>query len=386
MIRKIDDIRRFEELKGEWSRLLEASASNCLFLTWEWLYTWWKHLAGNRKLSILTVHSGGELTAIAPLALRPPRYDRFFLPLPSLEFLGRGTVGSDYLDLIIRHGHEEESALALADFLAKERLMAELAQLKRDGAAAAALTLPLRQRGWRISQAKTDICPFIKIAGHTWESFLRTLGAEHRYNVKRRLRKLADQYEVRFEQIRSEDRLREALPLLVALHNLRWRHQGGSDAFHGSAILAFHQELGQLALRRGWLRLFVLWLGETPAAALYGFNYNRTFSFYQAGFDPRFSKHSVGLVTMGLAIQSAIEEGADEYDLLHGDEEYKFQWAREARELERMELYPPNGRGLLYRGAVEATRAARRFARRVLPHALTERLTERMTAGGHIGI
>src|SRR5207245_8162107 len=109
-----------------------------------------------------------------------------------------------------------------------------------------------------------------------------------------------------------------------------------------------------------------------PAAVLYVFRYNRVFYYFQAGFDPTYGKYSVGLVTMGLAIKSAIEEGVEEYDLLHGDEPYKFHWARAARELGRLELYPPGARGLLYKGTLEVSRATRRVARRVLPKTLAD--------------
>ena len=65
----------------------EASDSDCLFLTWEWLFTWWKHLAGDRQLAILAVRSGGKLVALAPFCLRPASLSRR-RPLPVLEFLG----------------------------------------------------------------------------------------------------------------------------------------------------------------------------------------------------------------------------------------------------------------------------------------------------------
>src|SRR2546425_5977022 len=87
VIERIEDLGGFEKLKDEWTELLDASASNCLFLTWEWLYTWWKHLSAGRRLCLLTVRSGGELLAIAPLALRPPQPIRL-VPFHSLEFLG----------------------------------------------------------------------------------------------------------------------------------------------------------------------------------------------------------------------------------------------------------------------------------------------------------
>lgn len=366
MVERIEDIASFEKLREEWNELLEASASNSLFLTWEWLYTWWKHLSERRKLLIIAVRSGRELVAVAPLAVSPYRVTRL-LPFRSLEFMGTGSVGSDYLDFIIKRGREGEALEALAEHLAGGKLMLDLAQLNRNSCLAAGLSGKLGLRGWGCSEKATDICPFIPLSGHSWQSYLATLGGEHRYNVQRRLKNLTKQFDVRFEQAESEEQRRQALALLVSLHNMRWRERGGSNAFHAPGLVAFHDELSRLALERGWLRLFVLWLDGKPAASLYGFRYQRVFSFYQSGFDPSYSKHSVGLVTMGLAIKRAIEEGAEEYDLLHGDERYKFQWAREARELGRVELYPPRLRGLLYRKTMAFSRTARQMARRLRP-------------------
>lgn len=380
MVEVIEDTASFERLREEWNELLEASASDCLFLTWEWLHTWWKHLSEDRRLFIIAVRSGRELIAIAPLAVRPRKLTRL-LPFRSLEFLGIGSVGSDYLDLVIRRGREHEALQALAKYLADGKLTLELTQVNRSSCLATALAAQLGQRGWRRSEATTDICPFIRLSGHSWQSYLATFDHKHRYNFQRTLKNLTKQFDVRFEQAVSEEQRREALSLLVALHNMRWRERSGSTAFHTLGLLSFHEELSQLALERGWLRLFVFWLDGKPAASLYGFRYHRTFYFYQSGFDPSYSKHSIGQVTVGLTIQRAIEEGAEEYDLLHGDEPYKFYWAREAREIGRLELYPPNARGLLYKQALWLSRATRRMGRRVLPKTITDRIAR----GGRIG-
>jgi CelD/BcsL family acetyltransferase involved in cellulose biosynthesis len=373
MIERIEDASGFEKLREEWTELLDASASNCLFLTWEWLYSWWTHLSEGRRLHLVTVRSDGKLIAIAPLTLRPPRLIRL-MPFRSLEFLGSGIIGSDYLDFIVRVGKEQDACRALAEYLRHGKLMLELTQLERRSCLAETFAAELKWRGWSLSETKTQVCPFIKLSGHTWQSYLATLGPEHRYNFGRRLKNLMKQFEVRFEQVRSEEQRREALSLLIALHNLRWRNRGCSEAFYTADLVSLHDELSRLALEQGWLRLFVLRLDGKPAAALYGFSYRRVFYYFQAGFDPLYGKYSVGLVTMGLAIKSAIEEGVEEYDLLHGDEPYKFHWARAARELGRLELYPPGARGLLYKGTLEVSRATRRMARRVLPRSLADRI------------
>lgn len=379
-VQTIEDPDGFEGLAGEWTELLRASAANSLFMTWEWLWTWWKHLAEGRRLFLITVRRGGELAAIAPFVLRSWNLAGV-IPCRSLEFLGTGSVGSDYLDLIIRRGEESDVCRLLADYLENERLMVLLNQLNRQSSLAAGLAAELQARGWGGSEAKINVCPFINLSGHTWPSYLASLGPEHRYNFQRRLKNLTKQANVEFKSVRSEEQRRKALANLIALHHQRWQDRGGSDGLHKPSLLAFHEELSRLALERDWLRLFLLLVDGQPAASLYGFRYHRTFYFYQSGFDPRYSKHSVGLVAMGLAIKSAIEEGAEEYDLLHGAESYKFLWAREARELGRVELYPPYAGGVIRQRAVELNRAAKRLARRAIQHAVADRLSSVRRAG-----
>jgi CelD/BcsL family acetyltransferase involved in cellulose biosynthesis len=365
-VETVTDAPGFAALQQEWDRLLQSSDSDGLFLTWEWLYTWWKHLAGDRELSILTVRCERELVALAPCALRLASLLRR-RPLPVLEFLGAGLVGSDYLDLIVRRGREPEVRRALASHLVGKRLMLKWTQLKRSGCSAAGVAAALGENGWSVAEAATNTCPFIPLAGRSWDSYLATLGAEHRYNFHRKWKRLNRDYTVQFEQVRTPAQCREEIDLVISQHNLRWQDRGGSDAFHAPGLVAFHQEFSQVALDRGWLRLYVLRLDGKPAACLYGFLYHRTFYFYQSGFDAAYVKHSVGLVTMGLAIQSAIDEGAEEYDLLHGNEAYKSHWSCDSRELGRLEAYPPRVLGWISRSSVELERASRRFARRMLP-------------------
>jgi len=364
-VERIAGVPEFLALRDEWNELLQASESECLFLTWEWLYTWWKHLAGDRQLSIRVVRRRGQLIALAPFCLRPPSLSQLRV-LPVLEFLGNGCVGSDYLDFIVRRGCESEASRVFASELADERVVLDWRQLRRGSCAAAGVAAELGERDWSVSDTVTNTCPFISLAGMTWEAYLATLGAEHRYNFNRKWKRLNRDYTVQFEQVHTEEQCRESMDLVMELHNMRWRDRGGSDAFDTPGLVAFHREFSRLALDRGWLRLYVLRLNRQPAACLYGFLYGPTFYFYQSGFDSAYQKQSVGLVSMGLGIQHAIEEGAEEYDLLHGDEEYKSHWSRESRELSRLELYPPGGMGRICRGAAGFERASRRLARRVI--------------------
>jgi CelD/BcsL family acetyltransferase involved in cellulose biosynthesis len=369
----------FAQLSEEWDAALRASAADSFFLTFDWLHTWWRHFGSGRRLFLLTVRRGVELVAVAPFAIAPPRLDRL-VPFRSLEFLGAGSAGSDYLDVFARPECEAEVARILGDHLARHSFMLQLGRVRPGVSLASRVAAALEGQGWTHRETPHEVCPFIPLGGHTWESYLSGLGSAHRYNVQRRLRNLYRRYAVELHRVATEEERGPALARLFQLHDARWRPRGGSDGFGSENELAFHDEVTRRALAGGRLRLFELRLDGRPAASLYGFRHGGTFSFYQSGFDPAFTKDSVGLVMMSLAIQSAIEEGAVEYDFLHGDEAYKFQWARDARPLARLEIFPPRLRGLLCQQAVALGRVARRTARRILPEPMTGRRTAGLRA------
>src|SRR5262245_60013268 len=106
-IDRITDREAFTALREEWSDLLASSEADCVFLTWEWLHTWWNLLAAGRQLHLITVRSDGRLVGLLPLLVTPPDWRRL-IPFRRFEFLGAGSVGSDYLDAIVRSGWERD--------------------------------------------------------------------------------------------------------------------------------------------------------------------------------------------------------------------------------------------------------------------------------------
>ena len=349
-------VEGLEALRDEWDELLAASPADGLFLSWEWLSCWWRHLGAGRELALVAVRRGDRLAAVAPLARGSGRWR--FAP-PAVGLLGTGTVGSDYLDVVARAGEELRATERIADQLERRPEIVELAQLERGRTSAALLTRTLERRGWRSLARPTGICPWIDLAGRSWEEYVADLGASHRANLRRRTRKLERRYRVEFQEVTNARELPAALAELVRLHRLRWRPRGGSDGLEAPELIAFHQDFARAALDRGWLRLYLLRLDGEPAAALYGFRYGGRFLFYQSGFDPRFADDAVGMICMARSIRAAIEEGAQEYDLLHGDEPYKFLWADRRRQLERIELFPPTAAARLEHGRRRLVRAAK---------------------------
>jgi CelD/BcsL family acetyltransferase involved in cellulose biosynthesis len=361
----IEDVAGLERLRPEWNELLRESDADGFFMTPEWLFTWWKHLAQGRRLHVLTVRDGTELIGIAPFTIRPTQIGAHPM-FRCFELLGTGLAGSDYLDLVVRPGREELVLATLCDRIAGDSRAFTLRRM-RAGSHAERLAGMLAGREWLVTTADDEVAPFVAFGGRSFDKYLADLGSAHRYAFRRRLRGLEKRYHVALERVEQEAERPQALEALITLHGARWKDRpASSEAFSNPALVAFHDEVTRIALERGWLRLYLLRLDGVAAAGLYGFRHRQSFYFYQSGFDPAYAKQSVGLVTMGLVMRAAIEEGIAEFDLLHGTEDYKRHWTRENRALRRADIYPPGVRGWLYRSSAELERQARRFARRAI--------------------
>jgi CelD/BcsL family acetyltransferase involved in cellulose biosynthesis len=361
-VQVVEEAAGFEALRSEWNSLLAASAANCPFLTWEWLFTWWTHLAGQSKLKLFVVHIGEELVAIAPLRLSG------LLPwLSKLEFLGTGGAGSDYLDLIVRRGFELEAVDALAGAIESRGLGLHLTHL-RPSALAVRLARRLESHGWTAREADDGVCPVIHLAGHTWDTYLASRGSNHRANVRRRLKGVGLKFDVRFEQAATTAQRLELLTALASFHDARFngdKSDKGSTAFQSDDLMDFHRDVTALALDANWLRMYALYLEEQLAGVMYAFSYGGRFYFYQHGFDQTYRDYSPGLLLMALTINTAIAEGAAEFDLLWGVETYKFLWADDLHTLRRLDLFPARFGGRISQLEWDVESMARSFARRL---------------------
>jgi CelD/BcsL family acetyltransferase involved in cellulose biosynthesis len=354
----IADARAFELLRDEWNALLDASGSWNPFLTWEWMWAWWAHLRDAATLNIVTVRSGGRLIAIAPLMI----VRRGLSVPPRLEFIGVGS-GADYLDVIVRTGDEAVALAALARAVDAQQLALQFDNLP-PSPMSARLWRELAGNGWTAIEGNPDVCPFIDLSGHSWDSYLASLGSSHRANVRRRLRALAAAFDMRFAVVESHEVRRVALEELFKFHDQRWTC-GGSTAFSTTPLRAFHQDLTRSALDRGWLRMYTLSLDNTLVGAMYGFARDGRFYFYQHGTDAAYARYSLGLVLMGLTVRAAIDDGVREFDMLYGHEAYKKLWAAHQRPLGRLMLFPPRLAGRWLQRRAETRQAVRAFVRRL---------------------
>ena len=69
-IRQISSTQEFESLKENWGTLLQKNYTQSAFLSWEWLFSWWKIFSQEKSLWLVTAWKLNHLIGIAPLMLK----------------------------------------------------------------------------------------------------------------------------------------------------------------------------------------------------------------------------------------------------------------------------------------------------------------------------
>lgn len=331
-IKKISTRNEFSKLKGDWAALLKKSKSDTVFLTWEWLYTWWEYFSGNKQLFILTVHDENEnLVGIAPLCMDKKKLGKIPV-LNYIKFLGTMPISSDHLDFIIHQGMEWKTLEAIFGYLFQENKwdMCLLSNIPVSSLTGKFLKEILKNKS--LHSEISQVCPYITLPARI-DDFYSSLSGNRRNTIKRRRRNLHKRYEG-FECVtwESTDDIDDAMESLFELHEKRWmavKHKGNLAR---NEVREFHKKIARIFLSSDMLRLYFLRIRGNDVATLYTFKYNNKLFYYQGGWDPEWSKDRVGNVLTNLVIEDAINKGYSEYDFLRGTEDYKTRLTDKKRE------------------------------------------------------
>lgn len=233
-----------------------------------------------------------------------------------------------------------------------ERLWEKITALSRahDGAhlaqipAESPLIALARSDGWRVTDAEK--CPVLELPP-TWEEYLKLLGKNMREQIKRYPRRLEKQFTVEYSLAQTPRDIETALNDLFRLHGARWRARGQTGVLATPRRQKFHRMVCAAFAERNWLRLWTLRCNNEAVCVLLNYLYNGKYYFFIGGFDPAYSRWSVGVCLFSRVLQRAIEEGATEFDFLKGEEEYKYRFGARNRDYKTVSLFQSTLRGQL---------------------------------------
>ena len=313
-----------------WNRLVERCRAPVPFASWQFQTSWFRSFAPG-PLHLLAAQDGvGEWTGVLPLYEAPTPEG------PLLRLVG-GTDVADYLDLIAVAGREEEVWKALLPTLAEVPARnVDLRPIPAASPTSGLLTGLAPAVGLTCRTDVEDRCPVIELP-ETWDAYLSALSGKDRHELRRKLRR-AEAGQPRVEVARTPAAMSVLMDGFVALHR---RSKVGKARFMDDAMEVFFRELGQSLAEAGRAALWMLWLEDRPAAALFCLEQAGTVSLYNSGFDPEARAMSPGVVLIARTIQDAIARGFRRYDFLRGEEPYKYGFGAVPTEVLRVTLERP---------------------------------------------
>lgn len=304
------------ELAPAWSALAASRQPPSIFLTPEWIAVARSHeqtdpitlAVGDRGVAALAREADGTLT-----------------------FAG-GQL-TDEQDVVAAPGDAADVAAAAARWVASERPpRVRLEYVPEERPTLEAFATALVAAGYRVAASRQTVSPVLALPD-SYETYVQSLGKKERHELRRKVRRLETAGRATFRFASGGERS-AVLDRFFALHRLS---RGEKADFMTPAVERFFRDVADALGPLDRLRLGVLGIDGTDAAVLFGFALGRVIALYNAAYDPGLASLSVGIVSHACAIREAIASGYTTYDLLRGDEPYKYDLGASDRWLARLD-------------------------------------------------
>lgn len=327
-------------LRADWEALTDDDPDATIFHTPRYLSAWERVLGDRAAPQVRTVHRDGRLVGVIAESLE--RHGTVTGPTETLTFLG-GTEVTDYRGPVARPEDRDDVVAAWFDALA--------ADVDWDEVVAGGLAV---DTGWPdavarhadrvglalIESTREDVCPRVDLDGG-YDAYLGRLPGKQRHELRRKVRKLArDAGDLRTVEVPAADVVdRLELFFEMAIQNETEK----SAFFRRDPMREFFRELAREFAEERIFRLHLLEVGGRPGAATISLVHGREWGLYNSAFDPSLRMLAPGMVLVGELIEQAALEGLTVFDLLRGDEPYKYRFGAVDRELRRITLARTGG-------------------------------------------
>jgi CelD/BcsL family acetyltransferase involved in cellulose biosynthesis len=119
---------------------------------------------------------------------------------------------------------------------------------------------------------------------------------------------------------------------------------------------------------KGWLRIFIAYLGDRPAAFTIGTVCDKTYTSDFLGYDPQYRDYSVGTVLQCALIERCCNEGVEVIDFSAGDANYKRRFGNDQTTVARLYIFAPHLKGVYLNGVKTAAATVNILGKYILAH------------------
>ncbi len=328
----ISTIAQLGNYTGEWERLLKGvSRSSTIFLTQEWIRTWWHSFGKGHNLSILMLFDKDHLVGIGPLAVF--RDVKMGFPVKTLRLIGSGL--SDHLDFYIKPELQTEGMTEMLNYImtSLDWDIMDIVDIPEDSENVPIINDILKNNLLFYSIKQSIVCPYLRINGCSWDEFYkRQRSKSSRQDLRRRRRRLNSTGTVELKEYKSPEEVKSIFPQLFAVYQKRWDKKNLSISFTGDKERRFYMNLASEYAIIGRLDLLTLEVnGMVIAFSLSSFK-DRQFTWLMTAHDPAFDKYFPGELILIHLLEKVFTAGRfNEFDFTRGDEPYKYKWTDRAR-------------------------------------------------------
>lgn len=341
-IRVITRAEEWELIRNDWNALLAESDYNNIFLTFEWLKTWW-NIFGSGELSIIIFECKSKIISILPLYIRKAGFIRI------LRFIGTGV--SDYGCFIIDKTYPASQIYHQAFDYIFTNLQWDIIDLQQISELTS-LYHYLKENTDRFADRQRLDVKLNKLGKCFYmprsdDSFIPYNARNFCSKILKRGKKLMRLGNVVYSEVQNIDL--EILQRFFEMHIKKWRKCGKVSDFAFHKYRKFHSEISKIFARNSWLSFTSTKFNDRYIAFTYAFKYNSKIYYYIQTYDPDFAKYSPGHFSFLNYLNLVKNSDCKEVDLLRGEEEYKLCFTKQYRENYRFIIFKRSVKGMVYK-------------------------------------
>jgi CelD/BcsL family acetyltransferase involved in cellulose biosynthesis len=329
---KVDVVTRHEDfvkLKPAWDSVLEKSAGNDVFLTFEWFDTWWLAFGKAKCPMVIVVKNGHDVAGIAPLAICRTRF--MGLPVRMIGFMENDN--SPHCDFILSRS-PVNSIYSIVRYLKRSTVNWDLICLRnipKSSATCAVLADTLKRNRMLFAVEEGLHSPFIEI-DRDWQTYFGSRSWKFRKVLRNKLNRMKRLGHYEIQEIDQVDDPRKVLDSIFGVSRNSWKGRCRKDVSGIREVRRFFEVLSEIAAQRHWLKIWLMSVNGQPVAYEYHLKYKQREHALRGDFDERCRNNHPGSVLDAHIVERLFENGLEEYDMGGGNDYYKRRWTSTVRE------------------------------------------------------
>lgn len=329
-ITRIEKPEEMEKYKPDWERLLAVSDINNIFLTFEWVISWWQVFGEDHTLYVLIVNENSETIGIAPLMITGGSRKKI------VRFIGN--PNSDYNDFI--GARKDEIIEAVLGCFYDHRSDWDLIEWSQIPESSTSLKI--------LDRLLPDYpLPAIKKPVETVMAFEYTGRDEDRNDFALKRGSTFKRYQNFFkklnglslERLRERDEIKKILPAFFQCHVTRWKSLPLPSKFHDQRMRRFHEILTDRLAPLERISFMILKHGRLPLAYLFAYDYSRTVHLYNVANESFHQRRSPGIIILHFLTEQFIRDGYDTVDFSRGAGSHKLRFINKTAENFRVAIF-----------------------------------------------